>query len=169
MGMVMRILILINFSFQSISSVVNALTQLALCLPFGSGADLGPFGTFKHTINALINFNLTSYASTIFAPLAPASAPPISDLPNTSPSKAAPSLPPLVARLLTLLDGCTKFYIPGASGPDDDDARRAALSAPSILDESLQVLILLLTKCATEDMSGDVRRALKQCLLANDM
>lgn len=106
---------------------------------------------------------------TIFAPLEPASAPPIPEIPSTSPNKAAPSLPPLVARLLALLDGCAAFYIPGASGPDDDDAREAALSAPGVLDESLQVLILLLTKCAVEDVEGDVRRGLKQCLLADDM
>lgn len=138
-------------------------------MPYGNGAEFGPFGVYKHVINALLNYNFTSYTSTVFAPLEPASAPPIPELPSTSPNKAAPSLPPLVARLLSLLDGCTAFYIPGTSGPDDDEAREAALSAPGVLDESLQVLILLLTKCATEDVDGHVRRAIKQCLLADDM
>lgn len=149
--------------------VVNALVQFALCLPFGKGAEYGPFGIYKHVINGLLNYNLTSYTNTVFAPLEPASAPSIPDLPSTSPNKAAPSLPPLVARLLTLLDGCLAFYIPGASGPDDNDAREAALSCPGVLDESLQVLLLLLTKGAVEDAKGDVRRGLKQCLLADDM
>lgn len=148
---------------------MSALTQLALCLTFGTDADYGPFAVYKHVVNALLNYSFASYASVIFAPLEPAYAPPIADLPSTSTTRAPPSLPPLVARLLTLLDGCAAYYMPGTTGPDDDAAREAALAAPSVLDESLQVLILLLTKCAVEDPTGDIRRGLKECLLADDM
>lgn len=150
-------------------SVVSALVQLALCLPYGTGPDYGPFGVHKHVINALINFNFTTYSNTVYAPLSPFLACPIPALPTTSPTRPEPSLPPLVARLLTLLDGCLAYYIPGRSGPDDEDAREASLSAPGVLDESLQVLVLLLTKCAIEDVTGDTKRGIKLCLLADDM
>jgi hypothetical protein len=148
---------------------VSILAQLLLCLPHGNGPDCGPFGLHKHVLNALINYSLPTYASIVFAPLSPELAPPIPELPHTSPSRSPPSLSPVPARLLTLLDACCAYYLPGTSGPDDDEAREKALAAPGVLDESLQILILFLTKCAVEELSGDLRRNLKECLLAEDM
>lgn len=146
--------------------------QLALCLPFAQGPDCGPFGAYKHVLTALLNFNLTTYSTIIFAPLAPALAQAIPDLPNASPNssnRTPPSLPPLPARLLTLLDACCAFYIPGTCSPDDEKARAAALSSPGVLDEGLQALLLLLAKCAAEDSGSGTRQGLKECLLPIDM
>jgi hypothetical protein len=148
-------------------SVVQSLVNLALCLPTGKDHTEGPFGVYKHVITSLLNFNVSAYSSIFLAPLSPASAPLIPSLPTTSPTAAQPPLPPLPARLLTLLDACTRYYIPYS--PDDEDAREKALEAPESLDECLSFLLLLLTKCAAEDYKGDVRRALKSCLLAEDM
>ena len=159
------------------SSVVCELVRLALCLPLGSGSSGGPFGTYKHVITSLLNFDLSAYASLAFAPLSPPNAPPIPELPATttspSASASAPRVPPFPARLLALLDDTCRTYIP--HGPDDADSREAAAAlaaahaAPESLDECLGFLILLLAKCATEDAEGTARRAMRQCLLADDM
>lgn len=151
----------------SFCSVVSSLATLALCLPFGVGSACGPFGLYKQVITSLLNFNVSTYSSTLFAPLSPFTAPPIASLPSTSPSRPEPSLPPLPARLLSLLDRTCEYYIP--YGPDDDDARERAEQAPDNLDEGLTWLILLLTKLVAEDAKGDVRRGVKLCLLADDM
>ena len=105
--------------------------------------------------------------------MSPPNAPPIPELPATttspSASASAPRVPPFPARLLALLDDTCGTYIP--HGPDDADSREAAaaLAAPESLDECLGFLILLLAKCATEDTEGTARRAMRQCLLADDM
>ena len=152
-------------------SVVAELVRLALCLPLGSGSGFSgaPFGTYKHVITSLLNFNLSAYASLVFVPLSPPNAPLVPALPTTSMSSNAPAprVPPFPARLLALLDDTCSTYIP--YGPDDQDSREAALAAPESLDECLGFLILLLAKCATEDTEGDARRAMRQYLLADDM
>ena len=152
---------------NSIFSTVSSLVRLAVCLPIGNGPDAGLFGTYKYVITALLNYNISAYSSIFFAPLSPASAPVIPPLPNSSPMMPMPSLPPLPARLLALLDETTRLYT--SYRPHDVETGKTNFCAPETLDECLSYLLLLLTKCAIQDDSGDVRKAMRTCLLAEDM
>jgi hypothetical protein len=138
-------------------------------LPFGQGSSLGPFGIFRYAITSLLNYDFAVYSTSIHAPLSPASAPVIPTLPFTSASKATPSLPPFLAKMMALLDATCARYFPGTEGPDEDRIRAIADSAPETLDECLSFLLLLLAKCAAEDTEGSVRKGMRELLLADDM
>lgn len=71
--------------------------------------------------------------------------------------------------MVTLLDETCKRYLPGTQTPDDDATRAIWEAAPENFDECLSFLLLLLAKCAAEDIDGDARKAMRELLLADDM
>lgn len=143
--------------------------QLLLMLPFDEGGSTGPFGIFRYGVTSLLNYDFSVYHTSIHARLTPASAPRTPALPSTSPSKAAPSLPPFTARMFAMLNATCMHYLPGRYGPDDDSARTIWEAAPENFDECLSFLLLLLAKCAAEDPEGKVERDMRELLLADDM
>lgn len=148
-------------------SVISSIVHVALCLPFDNGFDRASAGAYKNTITALLNYNIATYSSIFFAPLSPEGAQSIPPLPFTSMTLREPYLPPLPARLLTLLDETMHLFFP--SGLDENKTGVAEAATPASLDESLSFLLILLAKCVAEDVTGDVRKAIKTCLLADDM
>lgn len=101
-------------------------------------------------------------------------------LPTTSTATAneLDSLPPLLAKLLCLLDSAMEYTFPDNVEPDDS-SNRQRLTKPSgqaqelrtetDIDSELAPILLLIRKCIVGDESGRSRRSTRSRLLSDSM
>jgi hypothetical protein len=161
-------------TIKYLDQLAPCILQIVLSLPFQASSPI-PQPPLSHALHALSELACTQewfepfdsiHQSIVLNDLA---------LPTTATgiSLVDESLPPLVCRLLILLDSCLGVCFPRAVKPDDDaNLKRLAQltgSPPTTLDSELAPLLLLVRKCVVGDESGRSGSGLRARLLSDTM
>jgi hypothetical protein len=151
---------------RGFDALVASLIALVVSLP-STGPLPGP--PLNHAIHALSEFPLSD-AWTALVPSARPLPRPLPCASSADPSTAqAPALPPLPARLLSILDSATLYYCP--NDPDGADViAKLDPDADFDVDAGLATILLLLRKMIVGEKSdGGLCKAFRDRLLPVDM